>query len=106
MGSDPDYRVQRVAMGGGVLVISLDGGTIFVGAQPVVLAAADTVNPRIDLVGLGHLGAMTVTGTPSACPAPPQPPVGFLELAKVRVQPCSPQVCHRDLVPYSSSVMS
>lgn len=91
-------------------MISLDpDGTIFVGATPVTLAPADLFDPRIDLVGLGELGAWDVraiTGTPSPCPASPCPPPGFLELLQVRRLACAGQVGIQDLTPYSASVMS
>lgn len=90
----PDMTVA-VAAGQG----RIGGYFPFVAAQNVTITAADTTNPRIDIIVLDWNGAVSrVGGTAAAYPRPPAIPSNSMQLAQVYVTANATSIANGDIV--------
>ena len=86
----------------GVLVnrgrANIEGTIRFYAEETLAIAAADPVNPRIDLISAKRDGTLEVTtGTPAATPATPAGPADSIPLAEVAVAALAATILAADI---------
>jgi hypothetical protein len=84
-GCEPTISGLTVTVGAGIVHLA-DGTRKEMSATNVTLDAADTTNPRIDLVYITSVGDVAkITGTAAASPSAPALPSGGISVAQVSV---------------------
>lgn len=84
-GCEPSISGLTVTVGAGVVHLA-DGTRKEIAETNITLDAADSTNPRIDLVYIDSTGAVAkITGTAAASPVVPDVPTGGISVANVSV---------------------
>jgi hypothetical protein len=84
-GCEPTISGLTVTVGAGIVHLA-DGTRKEIASTNITLDAADTTNPRIDLVYIDSSGAVAkITGTAAASPSAPSVPTGGISVCNVTI---------------------